>query len=159
MGNKVEKIKDLYIYYNNISNFPFINPEYIYDIYSKIKSECQEHNYVQFLEFLEYFKKTYLINFETENWNYYDNIEHITNNVSETFNKYLKKLFAKKPTFFQLLSELQKEESKYYIDYERRTAGILRNKKQKKLIRTEEIKALVKYYKNMEILLKKKEKC
>ncbi|KAL6628540.1 hypothetical protein U3516DRAFT_793609 [Neocallimastix sp. 'constans'] len=108
-GNKVEKIKDLYIYYNNISNFPFINPEYIYDIYSKIKSECQEHNYVQFLEFLEYFKKTYLINFETENWNYYDNIEHITNNVSETFNKYLKKLFAKKPTFFQLLSELQKK--------------------------------------------------
>ncbi|KAG4105748.1 hypothetical protein H8356DRAFT_1418532 [Neocallimastix lanati (nom. inval.)] len=156
-GDKVEKIKDLYIYYNNISNFPFINPEYIYDIYSKIKSECQEHNYVQFLEFLEYFKKTYLINYETENWNYYDNIEHITNNVSETFNKYLKKLFAKKPTFFQLLSELQKEESKYYIDYERRTAKILRNKKQKKLIRTEEIKALVKYYKNMEILLKKKE--
>ncbi|KAL6589672.1 hypothetical protein U3516DRAFT_819581 [Neocallimastix sp. 'constans'] len=153
----LEKIKDLYIYYNNISNFPFINPEYIYGIYSKIKSECQEHNYVQFLEFLEYFKKTYLINYETKNWNYYDNIEHITNNVSETFNKYLKKLFAKKPTFFQLLSELQKEESKYYIDYERRTAGILRNKKQKKLIRTEEIKALVKYYKNMEILLKKKE--
>ena len=65
----------------------------------------------------------------------------------------------KKPTFFQLLSELKKEESKYYIDYERRTAGILRNKKQKKLIRTEEIKALVKYYKNMEILLKKKGKC
>ncbi|KAL6621107.1 hypothetical protein U3516DRAFT_811157 [Neocallimastix sp. 'constans'] len=108
----------------------------------KIKSECQEHNYVQFLEFLGYFKKTYLINFETENWNYYGNIEHITNNVSETFNKNLKKLFAKKPTFFQLLSELQKEESKYYIDDERRTAGILRNKKQKKLIRTEEIKAL-----------------
>ncbi|KAG4097145.1 hypothetical protein H8356DRAFT_1425793 [Neocallimastix lanati (nom. inval.)] len=38
--------------------------------------------------------------------------------------------------------KLQKEESKYYIDYVRRTAGILRNKKQKKLIRTEEIKAL-----------------
>ena len=52
------------------------------------------------------------------------------------------------------------KESKYYIDYERRTAGILRNKKtKKKLIRTEEIKALVKYYKNMEILLKKKGKC
>ena len=36
-GNKVEKIKDLYIYYNNISNFPFINHEYIYNIYSKHK--------------------------------------------------------------------------------------------------------------------------
>ena len=102
-GNKVEKVKDLYIYYNiynNISNFPFINPEYIYDIYSTIKSECQEHNYVQFLEFLEYFEKTYLISYVTENWNYYDNIEHITNNVSETFNKYLKKFFAKKLIFF-----------------------------------------------------------
>ena len=53
---------------------------------------------------------------------------------------------------------MQKEESKYSIDYQRRTAGILRNKKQKKLIRTEEIKALIKYYKNMEILLKKKRK-
>ncbi|KAL6617114.1 hypothetical protein U3516DRAFT_749268 [Neocallimastix sp. 'constans'] len=38
-------------------------------------SECQKHNYVQFLEFLEYF-----ISYETENWNYYDNIVHITNN-------------------------------------------------------------------------------
>ena len=56
-GNKIEKIKKLYIYYNNISNIHFINLEYIYDIYSKIKSECQEHNYVHFLEFLEYFKK------------------------------------------------------------------------------------------------------
>ena len=55
---------------------------------------------------------------------------------------------------------MQKEELKYYIDYERRTAGILKNKKKKKkLIRTGEIKTLVKYDKNMEILLKKKGKC
>jgi len=39
----------------------------------------------------------------------------------------------KNQLFFQILSELQKEESKYYIDYERRTDGILRNKKQKKI--------------------------
>ena len=113
-GNKVEKVKDLYIYYNiynNISNFPFINPEYIYDIYSTIKSECQEHNYVQFLEFLEYFEKTYLISYVTENWNYYDNIEHITNNVSETFNKYLKNLFAKKPNFFSIIIGIAKKKN------------------------------------------------
>ncbi|ORY57037.1 hypothetical protein LY90DRAFT_644895 [Neocallimastix californiae] len=78
----------------------------------KIKSECQEHNYVQFLEFLEYFKKTYLINYETENWNYYDNIEHITNNVSETFNKYLKKLFAKKTNFFSITIRIAKRRIK-----------------------------------------------
>ncbi|KAL6612642.1 hypothetical protein U3516DRAFT_751726 [Neocallimastix sp. 'constans'] len=34
----------------------------------------KEHNYVQFFEFLEYFKKAYLISYETESWNYYDNI-------------------------------------------------------------------------------------
>ncbi|KAL6630424.1 hypothetical protein U3516DRAFT_776185 [Neocallimastix sp. 'constans'] len=52
------------------------------------------------------------------------------------------KVFINKLKKKKELCELQKEESKYYIDYERRTAGILRNKKQKKLIRTEEIKAL-----------------
>ncbi|KAG4100002.1 hypothetical protein H8356DRAFT_935670, partial [Neocallimastix lanati (nom. inval.)] len=77
-----------------------------------------EHNYVQFLEFPEYFKKTYLISYETENWNHYDNIEHIehiTNNDSEIFNKCFKKLFTKKLTFFKLLLELQKEESKILL--------------------------------------------
>jgi len=27
------------------------------------------------------------------NWNYYNNIEHIANNLSESFNNYLKNLF------------------------------------------------------------------
>ena len=82
-----------------------------------------------FQNFQNILKKTYLINFETENWNYYDNIEHITNNVSETFNKYLKKLFAKKPTFFNYYQNYKKKNPKYQ---ERRTSGILKNKKQTK---------------------------
>jgi len=54
---------------------------------------------------------------------------------------------------------LQKEELKYYIDYERRTAGILKNKKKKKkLIRTGEIKTLVKYDKKYGNSIKKKKK-
>jgi len=57
-----------------------------------------------------------------------NNIEYIR----KSFNKSLKKLFAKKSTFFQLLSELIEEESKYYIDYDRRTSGILKKKKKKK---------------------------
>jgi len=36
-----------------ISNFPFIKPEYINDIYNKIKSECLELIYDNFLEFLK----------------------------------------------------------------------------------------------------------
>jgi len=53
---------------------------------------------------------------------------------------------------------LQKKGSKHYIDYKKRTTRVLKNKKQKKLILTEEIKVLVKHYKIMEILLKKKKK-
>jgi len=57
---------------------------------------------------------------------------------------------------------MQKEESKYYIDYERRTAVILKKKKIIIIIRrrrrTEQIKTLVKYCKNIETLLKKKKK-
>ena len=103
-SKELKKIRNIYINYNKTSNLPFINPEYIYDIYNKIKSECQEHNYNQFLEFLEYFKKTYLISYETNYWNYYDNIEHITNNASESYNNYLKKLFPKKKTYFFSIS-------------------------------------------------------
>ena len=40
---EVENNTDLYIHYKFISNFLFINPEYINDIYNKIKSECLEH--------------------------------------------------------------------------------------------------------------------
>jgi len=35
-----------------------------------------------------------------------------------------KNYLRKTQLFFQLLSELQEEESKYYIDYKRRTTGI-----------------------------------
>jgi len=64
----------LYIYYKYISNFPFINLKYINYIYDKIKSECHEHNYVQFFEFLDYIEKTNLKSYKIEYWNYYNNI-------------------------------------------------------------------------------------
>ncbi|ORX76137.1 hypothetical protein BCR32DRAFT_304110 [Anaeromyces robustus] len=141
--------------YKHISNFPFINPDYIYDIYNRIKSKCKEHNYVQFLEFLEYFYYTYLIDYNIKYWNYYNNIKHITNNASESYNNQLKSIFSKKPTFFKLIYVLQKQEFLSNIDYQRRIAGYW-EKKPKKLIRTDEINAIVKYYKNMEILEKRK---
>ena len=54
---KVVSNYNIYVYYKFISNLPFVNPEYIYDIYEIIKLECQKNNYDQFLKFLEYFKK------------------------------------------------------------------------------------------------------
>jgi len=91
---EIENSRDLYNYYKFISNLPFINPIYIKDIY-KIKNEYSKSKYVQFMEFLKYFENTYLDFFKIEYWNYYDNIEHITNNASESYNNYLNNLFVK----------------------------------------------------------------
>ena len=146
---EVEENNDLYIYYKAITNFPFINSEYIIDIFNKIKSKCQQKNHNTFLNFLEYYKKTYILSYEIKFWNYFENIEHITNNVSESYNNYLNNLFSKKPTFFKLLYILQKEETSIRNDYERRIAGIW--KKRKSIYgRTDEIDILINYYKDLE---------
>ena len=61
-----------------------------------------------FQNFQNILKKTYLISYETENWNYYDNIENITNNVLETFNKYLKNYLQKNQLFFNYYRNCKK---------------------------------------------------
>ncbi|KAL6598903.1 hypothetical protein U3516DRAFT_846173 [Neocallimastix sp. 'constans'] len=66
--------------YNNIE----ITPKIFHCDFEKVISNTEEkvfsnYNFVQFLEFLKYYKKIYLINYDTENWNYYDNIDHIKN--------------------------------------------------------------------------------
>jgi len=49
---KVENDIDLYIHYKFISNFPFINHEYINYIYNKIKSKCLKNKYDNFFGIL-----------------------------------------------------------------------------------------------------------
>ncbi|KAL6613411.1 hypothetical protein U3516DRAFT_797777 [Neocallimastix sp. 'constans'] len=87
------------IFVDTISNLQFINPEYIFDIYVIIKIKSIKNNYCQFLKFLEYFYKTYLIDYDMKFWNCYNNMEHITNNASESLNNYLNNLFPTKPSF------------------------------------------------------------
>jgi len=87
------------LFYKAITNFPFINPEYIFDIYNYIKIICQIYNYFHFLNFLEYFNKTYLYKYDIQYWNYYNDINHIINNASESFNNYLKKIVLQKSFF------------------------------------------------------------
>ncbi|KAL6632442.1 hypothetical protein U3516DRAFT_531676, partial [Neocallimastix sp. 'constans'] len=84
------------IYYNAILNLPFINQNYIWDIFHKIKKSYIKNSYNQFLIFLEYFRKTYFILYDIENWNYYNKTEYIRNNIFESFNNYLIGLFSKK---------------------------------------------------------------
>jgi len=97
--NEVKNYNNIFIYYKAISYLPFINPEYIFDIYVIIKIKSIKNNYCQFLKFLEYFYKTYLVGYDMKIWNYYNNMEHITNNASESLNNYLNNLFPTKPSF------------------------------------------------------------
>ena len=41
-----------------------------------------------------------------EIWNYYNNMEHITNNASESLNNYLNNLFPIKPSYYELINKL-----------------------------------------------------
>ncbi|KAL6628530.1 hypothetical protein U3516DRAFT_793601 [Neocallimastix sp. 'constans'] len=87
---ELKKKMQIYLFYKAITNFPFINPECIFDINNHIKIIYQIYNYFHFLNFLEYFNKTYLYKYDIQYWNYYNDINHITNNASESFNNYLK---------------------------------------------------------------------
>ncbi|KAL6594131.1 hypothetical protein LY90DRAFT_514337 [Neocallimastix californiae] len=101
----------------------------------------------------QYLKKTYLILYNIENWNYYNNIEHITNNASESFNNYLCGLSSKKPTYFRLIYTLNNDVSLYPDTYERRMLGVWNKQKRKTLTKTNKIKNIIESYKKMESLL------
>ena len=51
--NEVENNNKIYLFYKAITNFPFINPEYIFYIYNYIKFICQI--YIPFFKFFGIF--------------------------------------------------------------------------------------------------------
>ncbi|ORY76750.1 hypothetical protein LY90DRAFT_501614 [Neocallimastix californiae] len=112
----------------------------------------KKKKYNNFLQFLEYFNKNYLLKYNVNNWNYYENIEHLTNNASESYNSYLNNIFPNKPLFYKLIYILKEEENLSYNDYQRRTKGNWK-KKQKIFSVTYEIKILIENYKSKEINL------
>ncbi|KAG4086980.1 hypothetical protein H8356DRAFT_1434023 [Neocallimastix lanati (nom. inval.)] len=90
--------------------------------------------------------------YNVNNWNYYENIEHLANNASESYNSYLNNIFPNKPLFYKLIYILKEEENLSYNDYQRRTKGNWK-KKQKIFSATDEIKILIENYKSKEINL------
>jgi len=64
--------------------------------------------------------------------NYYNNIEPITNNASESLNNYLNNLVPTKPFYYELIDKLNKLEHLSYYDYQRKIRGIWKIKKKKK---------------------------
>ncbi|KAL6608604.1 hypothetical protein U3516DRAFT_837594 [Neocallimastix sp. 'constans'] len=147
--NKISKEMGLI----SISNLPFINPEYIFDIYVIIKIKSIKNNYSQFLKYLEYFYKTYLVGYDMKIWNYYNNMEHITNNASESLNNYLNHLFPTKPSLYELIVKFNELEHLSYYDYQRKIRRIWKIKKKKLINKANEISVLIERYKNIEAKL------
>ena len=99
----------------------------------------KKKKYNNFQQFLEYFNKNYLLKYNVNNWNYYENIEHLTNNTSESYNSYLNNIFSNKPLFYKLIYILKEEENLSYNDYQRRTKRTWK-KKQKYLVQLMKLK-------------------
>ena len=62
-------------------------------------------------------------------WNYYNNMEHLTNNASESLNNYLNNLFSTIPSYYELIDKLNKLKHLPYYDYRRKIRGIWKIKK------------------------------
>ena len=126
--------------YKSILNLPFIDPQYVDNVYNLIK---EKNKYENFDEFLDYFKDNYINIDQINNWNYFDNIENTTNNCCEAYNNKLNNYFEKKPTFFKLLYILREEEDLIRKEYICLITGIWSSKK-KKL--SDEKDIIVRYY-------------
>ena len=94
---------DLFILYNCIRNLYMCEPEYIPLVFKKRENEAKAINNINFLNFIKYFKDTYIKKFTPESCNYYENYRHITNNSCESYNAQLNKLFDKKSNFYKLV--------------------------------------------------------
>ena len=62
--------------------------------------------------------KHILFGYDMKSQNYYNNIEHIINNASESLNNSLNKLFPMKPNFYELINKLKEQEHLSYYDYQ-----------------------------------------
>ncbi|ORY69183.1 hypothetical protein LY90DRAFT_504257 [Neocallimastix californiae] len=136
------KNTDLIIFQSTFQAYLFSN--YHKSIFAEEFVKRKKYN--NFQQFLEYFNKNYLLKYNVNNWNYYENIEHLTNNASESYNSYLNNIFPNKPLFYKLIYILKEGENLSYNDYQRRTKGTWK-KNQKIFSATDEIKILIENYK------------
>jgi len=87
----------LYALYKCLTNLPFINSEYIFELFNFIKSKSENNEH--FKDYLKYFKDNYLIKYDVGEWNYYDNIENTTNNCCESYHNKLNNYLIKNLLF------------------------------------------------------------
>ena len=89
----IEEDDDLLILYNMINNLYLCHPDYVKIVFDKIKENSDNEN---FDKFLKYFDDNYIKIYKINNWNYYNNFRHITNNACESYNAKINNFFSKK---------------------------------------------------------------
>ena len=99
-----------------------------------------------FDKFMKYYEDNYIRKLNIKEWNYFDNIEHTTNNCCKSYNNKINHYFNKKPTFFKLLYILRNEEDKVIKEYFRVANGIWKSKRKICYGLTDEKDIIVRYY-------------
>ena len=97
----------------------FIKPEFVFHVFYRLKEDVEDINDPILNDFYIYFEKEYILNYDADNWNYYLQKKHFTNNSCEGYNSKLLRLFDyKKPSFWQniqiIRNELQYFTTRYY---------------------------------------------
>ena len=112
--NEIKEKDIIFILYKIITNLYICDPNYVKPVFQLIYKKNSDNNL-----------KNYTKNLVVTSWNYYQNFTHVTNNICESYNCILNKLFRVKPKFFKLLYELRIEEHDIVNTYEKRKAGLL----------------------------------
>ena len=118
----IKNDNNLLMLYNVIKNLYICDPNFITLVFEIIKNKTSNKN---FIEFLDYFEEQYMVKWSINNWNYYTDITHCTNNSCEAYNCKLNRMFSAKPSFFKLLYELRMEEKDIINTYKKRKMGLL----------------------------------
>jgi len=97
----------------------FIKPEFVNFVFYRLKEDVDDIDEAALTDFYKYFEKEYILNYDTNMWNYYLQKKHFTNNACEGYNSLLLKLTDyKKPSFWFnihiIKSELKFFEKRYY---------------------------------------------
>ena len=88
----------------------FIKPEFVNDVFYRLKEDVEDLNEPLLNNFYIYFEKEYILNFTYEKWNYFLKTKHLTNNACEGYNSKLLRLADYKiPTFWHNIEIIQNE--------------------------------------------------
>ena len=105
--------EDAQILHKKCQFLAFIPVDFVPKVFNLLKKDSKPRF---FNRFINYFEKNY-IKKNIESWNYFNQLDHRTNNAVEGYNNMLNSTFNAKPTLFKLLHILREDEGKILKEY------------------------------------------